>query len=49
MNDLRNLPSVDKLLGSNAAAAWLDGYGRLLTRTAIREVLDEIRQQVLAG
>lgn len=49
MNDLRNLPSVDKLLSSPAAQSWLAGYGRPLTLTAIRQVLAEIRQQVMDG
>ncbi len=47
MNDLRQLPSVDKLLGE--AAALIDRYGRSLTTVAIRQVLDETRTAARAG
>jgi L-seryl-tRNA(Ser) seleniumtransferase len=47
VNDLRQLPSVDKLLGE--AAALIDRYGRPLTTVAIRQVLDETRTAARAG
>lgn len=44
---LRALPSVDALL--NVASDLISLYGRDFVRGAIRAVLDETRQQVLAG
>lgn len=46
---LRQLPSVDSLLGETAARALIDRYGRGQTAAAIRIALDEIRAALLAG
>ncbi len=46
MNDLRSLPSVDKLLRRNEADQLIGLYGRQLTLAAIRTILDSIRQQM---
>ena len=43
MVDLRKLPSVDKLLQTQAAAELIAEYGRPLTLEALRAVLDDIR------
>lgn len=43
MNELRNLPSVEQLLQTRHAAELIAVYGRPLTLTAIRSVLDDIR------
>lgn len=42
---LRDLPSVDSLLRSRAAAEMVASYGRPLTLAALRRTLDEIRAQ----
>ncbi len=47
MNDLRHLPSVDKLLAQ--ASPLIELYGRALTTDAIRSVLDEARSSIRAG
>ena len=47
MNDLRQLPSVDKLLAQ--ASSLLETYGRSLTTDAIRSVLDEARSIIRSG
>jgi L-seryl-tRNA(Ser) seleniumtransferase len=44
MNSLRNLPSVDQLLSAPTIEALIQGNGRPLTLSAVRLVLDEIRQ-----
>ena len=44
MNGLRNLPSVDSLLQTKAAAALFAEYGRPLTVEAFRSALTDIRQ-----
>ncbi len=46
---LRNLPSVEQLLKTSAAEKWVADYGRPLTLSAIRSVLDEIRVQFNSG
>lgn len=46
---LRNIPPVEQLLQSSAAESWVADYGRPLTITAIRSVLDDIRQKIKAG
>jgi L-seryl-tRNA(Ser) seleniumtransferase len=46
---LRQLPSVDRLLGSAAAAAWLAGYPRALVVEEVRGVIEELRQAIAAG
>lgn len=43
VNDLRSLPSVDKLLKTRPAAEMIAIYGRPLTLEAIRTTLSEIR------
>lgn len=43
MTDLRQLPSVDRILNTPRASRWLSRYGRRLTLDAIRMVLDEYR------
>jgi len=45
MSELRSLPSVDKLLQNPAAREWVTNYGRSLTVAAIRQALDNARQQ----
>ena len=40
---LRQLPSVDQLLQTSQAAEWVADYGRPLTVTAIRHVLEQVR------
>ncbi|MBC8332603.1 MAG: L-seryl-tRNA(Sec) selenium transferase [Anaerolineae bacterium] len=47
--DLRNLPSIDKLLKRPQPQAWITAHGRLLTLDALRLVLDDVRKVVLAG
>lgn len=44
MEGLRNLPSVNTLLGDPAGAALSDGYGHALTVQALRQALEEARQ-----
>ena len=48
-NLLRNLPSVDYLLGNQTALKLIEIYGRSLTADAVRETLDETRQRARAG
>ncbi|MBT7073800.1 MAG: L-seryl-tRNA(Sec) selenium transferase [Anaerolineae bacterium] len=43
MPNLRNLPSVDKLLTSHTSAELIAEYGRPLVLDALRAILDEIR------
>ena len=42
---LRNLPSVEQLLNTSAAETWVADYGRRLTISAIRSVMDQIRDR----
>jgi L-seryl-tRNA(Ser) seleniumtransferase len=46
---LRQLPSVDRLLGEPALEGLLPRYGHHLAVTAIRETLERARQKVLDG
>jgi L-seryl-tRNA(Ser) seleniumtransferase len=46
---LRDLPSVDRLLQSEAGGALVDTFGRPLTVEAIRTELDEARAQIQRG
>lgn len=46
---LASLPSVDKLLSSDAGRQLISKYGRQLTTRIIRETLDEIRHEVREG
>lgn len=49
VKQLRHLPSVDRLMGEPALQELLPLYGRRLTVTAVRETLDQVRQEVKAG
>ena len=44
MKDLRALPSIDKLLQSEAAAEFIAEYGRSLTVEAFRSILSDVRK-----
>jgi L-seryl-tRNA(Ser) seleniumtransferase len=46
---LRQLPSVDRLLGTEAAAGWLDAYPRALVVAEIRAVIDAARRSLAGG
>lgn len=46
---LRNIPPVEQLLQSSAAKSWVADYGRPLTLSAIRSVLDDIRINFKTG
>jgi L-seryl-tRNA(Ser) seleniumtransferase len=46
MINLRDLPSVGKLLENQTAADLITFYGRPLTLNALRDVLDEIRRRM---
>lgn len=46
---LRNIPPVEQFLQSSAAESWVADYGRPLTLSAIRSVLEDIRQNIKAG
>ena len=48
MVDLRNIPSVDKLLRSDGISRLISAYGRPLTLEAVRASLEEIREATLA-
>ena len=47
--DLRHLPSVDQLLGEPLLQQALSLYGHQLTVTAIRETLEQTREEIRAG
>jgi L-seryl-tRNA(Ser) seleniumtransferase len=47
--DLSQLPQVDALLGSDAAAAHVDRFGRRPLTAAVRATLDEVRAEARAG
>jgi len=49
MSELRKLPAVDQLLGDRSGSALLEEFGRELTITAVREVLNELREQLKSG
>jgi L-seryl-tRNA(Ser) seleniumtransferase len=49
MTTLRDLPSVEELLQTKAAAELISRFGRPLTLTAIRETLDTIRARFASG
>ncbi len=46
---LRNLPAVDAVMRSPAAAALAERHGRHATTAAVREALEELRSRILAG
>ena len=43
------IPSVDRLLNEASVAALTDDYGAPLVTRCVRNVLEAVRQQVLAG
>ena len=47
--ELRKLPSVDKLVQTEAVASMLERHGRELTLNALRAALDDARQAILNG
>lgn len=47
--ELRKLPSVEKILGSEEIQAEVDKYSRVLVTKAVQEVITTIRQQLLQG
>jgi L-seryl-tRNA(Ser) seleniumtransferase len=49
MTDLRNLPSVDKLLGTQPAARLIADFGRPLTLDALRFTLENTRNDMRKG
>ena len=49
MADPRDIPSVDHLLNQPALSASLEVYGHAWCVAALREVLDQVRQSVMAG
>jgi len=48
-NLLRHLPSVDRLLGTDAAAGWLAAYPRALVVAEIRAAIESLRRQIASG
>ncbi len=48
-SELRKLPSVDKLLQTDAVAGLVERHGRELTLEALRAALDDARQAILTG
>jgi L-seryl-tRNA(Ser) seleniumtransferase len=46
---LRDLPSVEQLLNTSAAEKWAADYGHRLTVSALRSVMDQIRDQYKLG
>lgn len=46
---LSNLPSVDEVLKGPHGADWLENYPRRYVLTAVREVIDLRRKEILAG
>jgi L-seryl-tRNA(Ser) seleniumtransferase len=44
MSDLRRLPSVDALLSSRESVSLIERYGREMTLAALREALEDARQ-----
>ncbi|MDD2923079.1 MAG: hypothetical protein PHQ36_12410, partial [Anaerolineales bacterium] len=49
MSTLRELPSIEQLLQTQAAAELIAHYGRPLTLSAIRAALDSIRARFISG
>ena len=45
MSSLRNLPSIDQLLQSKIVGTWIKANGRPLTLEALRQTLDEVREE----
>lgn len=49
MSELRNLPSVDRLLQDETVESLIDHFGRQMTVQALRSVLDGFRQSYVSG
>ncbi len=49
MNDLRNLPSVEKLIQNPEVELLIQNYGREQTIKGIRETLENIRKDIKSG
>jgi L-seryl-tRNA(Ser) seleniumtransferase len=49
MNELRSLPSVEKLLQSSSGQGWVKQFGRPLVLEAVRHSLEAVRIQVASG
>ncbi len=49
MPHLSRIPKVDRILAHPAAAAWLQTYRRPLLLRAIRQVLDDLRDELRGG
>jgi L-seryl-tRNA(Ser) seleniumtransferase len=49
VNRLRQIPSVDRLLGQEVVQELIDAFGRQQTVDALREVLDAVRDEVREG
>ena len=47
--ELRKLPSVDRLLQDGAVAKLAERWGHSLTVSAARDVLDATREAILGG
>ncbi|MFP4224826.1 MAG: L-seryl-tRNA(Sec) selenium transferase [Phycisphaeraceae bacterium] len=46
---LRQLPSIDDLLRTDAVARWLTAHPRPVVVRSLRSAVDELRQQILSG
>jgi len=49
MNELRNLPSVEKIVQYSESEEWISKFGRDQTIRAIRETLDYFRSEIKFG
>lgn len=49
MSALRSIPKIDKLLEQPAASAWLGANPRPVVLRAIRNILDELREEIRSG
>jgi L-seryl-tRNA(Ser) seleniumtransferase len=49
MNELRNLPSVEKIIQYSESEEWISKFGRDQTLRAIRETLDFFRSEIKSG
>ncbi|HEY7546556.1 MAG TPA: L-seryl-tRNA(Sec) selenium transferase, partial [Blastocatellia bacterium] len=49
MKLLRSLPSIDRLLASRAVIEVANSLGRDRTRDLLREITDELRQEIVSG
>jgi len=45
MSDLRQLPSIEQILQIPQVGDWIECYGRSLTLSVLREVLEDVRQR----